>query len=73
MQADRVNGKRYLTPKEVSARYGGTISVGTHANWRTAGISPPYIKLGGKIIYPEQELEEWERKRTSVGTFQYRR
>jgi len=73
MHEHRENGKRYLTPKEVSNRYGGTISVGTLANWRTSGVSPPYIKLGGKIIYPENELEEWERKRTSVGTFQYKR
>jgi len=70
---ERSNGKRYLTPKEVSERYGGCITVGTLANWRTAGVSPPYIKLGGKIIYPESELEEWERRRTSVGTFQYKR
>jgi len=65
--------KRYLTPREVSLRYGGIISVGTLANWRTAGISPPYIKLGGRIVYEEDALIEWERKRTSVGTFQYKR
>ena len=66
-------GKRYLTPREVSLRYGGSISVGTLANWRAAGISPPYIKLGGRIVYDERELEEWEQKRTATGTFQYRR
>ena len=67
------NGKRYLTPKDVSKRYNGSISVGTLANWRTAGTSPPYIKLGGKIVYDESELEKWERNRTCSGTFMYRR
>ena len=73
MANDNGNYKHYLTPKEVSERYGGQLSVGTLANWRSAGISPPYIKLGGKIVYEEQALIEWEEKRTCSGTFMYKR
>lgn len=64
---------RFLTPAQVVERYGGSVSVGTLANWRATGVSPPYVKLGGKVIYPEPELEKWERKRTATGTYQYRR
>ena len=67
------NGKRYLTPREVSERYGGSISVGTLANMRSAGVSPPYKKIGGKVLYFVEDLEKWEQHRTFNGTHQYRR
>jgi len=50
------NGKRYLTPREVSERYGGSISVGTLANWRAAGTSPPFLKIGGKVLYDIDDI-----------------
>ena len=73
MPQENKGSKRYLTPREVSERYGRSISVGTLANWRTMGVSPPYIKLGGKIVYEEEALIEWERRRTCNGTFMYKR
>lgn len=61
----------FLTPVEVVDRYHGKISVRTLANWRSAGISPPFSKIGGRILYPLDELEEWERRRTVNSTSQY--
>lgn len=62
----------YLTPAEVVLRFKGRITVRTLANWRSAGISPPFTKLNGRILYPLDELERWEQSRTVSGTHQYR-
>lgn len=65
--------KLFLTPCEVVARYEGRINVRTLANWRSAGVSPPFTKVGGRILYPLTDLEEWERKRTVGSTSGYKR
>lgn len=70
MQKDN---RKFLTPKEVCERYNNTLSVGTLANWRTAGISPPYLKCGGRILYDIGELEKWEENHTCNGTNKYHR
>lgn len=65
--------KLFLTPSELVDRYNGTVSTRTLANWRSAGISPPFTKVGGRILYPIRELIEWENKRTVASTSQYSR
>lgn len=65
--------KLFLTPAELVERYNGTVSTRTLANWRSAGISPPFTKVGGRILYPLRELIEWENKRTVASTSQYTR
>lgn len=54
----------YLTPAEVSERYGHTVSERTLANWRSRGDGPPYTKIGGKVLYPVEQLAAWEEQRT---------
>jgi hypothetical protein len=56
--------KEFLTPSEVASRYSQTISVRTLANWRSSGNSPPYVKVGGRVLYPVGGLLEWEKRRT---------
>lgn len=63
--------KEYLTPTEVVERYQGKITVRTLANWRSQGVSPPFTKVGGRILYPLEKLIEWERRRTVSGTSMY--
>ncbi|WP_128290829.1 helix-turn-helix domain-containing protein [Afifella aestuarii] len=63
--------KRYLTPAELSARYGGRINPRTLANWRSAGQGPSYLKLGGAVVYPIAKVEEWEERNTVSGTGEY--
>jgi hypothetical protein len=65
--------KEYLTPQEVVERYQGKINVRTLANWRSAGVSPPFTKVGGRILYRFSDLIEWERKRTVDSTAKYRK
>ena len=63
----------YLTPAEVSARYGGRISVRTLANWRWSGSGPKFTRAGGRILYPIRELDDWESRRTVEHTGQYKK
>lgn len=65
------NGKRFLTPDEVVARWSGRVTARTLANWRSQGRSPPYLKLNGAIMYPLDKLQEWEERATVTCTDQY--
>ncbi|ATI15727.1 hypothetical protein [Bordetella phage vB_BbrM_PHB04] len=65
--------RKYFTPAEVSDRFGGRISVRTLANWRYLGTGPKFSRLGGRILYPVEALDEWERTRTVESTSEYRR
>lgn len=56
--------KRYLSTKLMVERYNGGVSLKTLANWRSNGNGPPYTKIGGCVMYPVDELEEWEARRT---------
>ncbi|HEX5676759.1 MAG TPA: helix-turn-helix domain-containing protein [Alcanivorax sp.] len=55
----------YLTPKEVSDRYKGSITVKTLANWRTKKSGPKWTKIGGKILYRLDHILKWEETRTA--------
>lgn len=59
-----ITGAEYLTPAELVARYRGTITVRTLANWRSTGEGPRYTKVGGRVLYPVQGVIEWEAART---------
>lgn len=71
MNLGSVRNKKFLTPSEVVERYEGKITIRTLANWRSSGVSPPFTKVGGRILYPLDELLEWERRRTVVSTSSY--
>lgn len=50
----------FLTVDELLARWKGVLTKGTLANWRSKKVGPPYIKLRTKVVYPFEQLEEWE-------------
>jgi hypothetical protein len=60
-------GSLFLTPRELAQRYGGRVSVKTLANWRWQGLGPPFVKLGGRVLYPVTDLLGWELDRTRGG------
>lgn len=64
--------KLFLTPAEVSERYGNGLSVRTLANWRSSGTGPVFSKIGGCVLYPLNKLIEWEEMNTVNSTSQYR-
>ena len=50
--------KQYLTPYEVSKLI--QVSQGTLAVWRTTKrYNIPYVKIGGKVLYPVGSLYSW--------------
>ncbi len=54
--------KPFLSPKDLSKFI--DISVGTLAVWRTNGTyGIPYIKIGGKVMYPVTEVNKWIQSR----------
>lgn len=54
---------RLLTPAEVAGITG--VSVETLATWRSTKLQgPAYVKLGGRVAYPPDELWKWLHKRT---------
>jgi len=63
----------FLTPAEVASRYQGKITIRTLANWRSSGTGPPFVKIGGRILYKIEMVLEWEHRRTVNGTSQYRK
>lgn len=54
----------FITPKELSDRYRGKITMRTLANWRSKGEGPKFTKAGGRVLYSVNEVEQWERVRT---------
>ncbi len=57
-----MDATRFLTTEEVSERYRGEISISTLQNWRAMRIGPPFIKIGKAVLYPVDELDQWDRK-----------
>lgn len=49
--------KQNLTTQEASDIYGPSVAWFERARWN--GTSPPYIKLGRKVLYPISELEKY--------------
>lgn len=58
----------YLTPKELSERYKGRISVGTLANWRARGFGPKFVKVGDRVLYALDAVEKWEAQNEKEST-----
>ena len=52
--------KKALTPRQVEEAY--SLDAGTLANWRSKGLGPEYVKVGGKVLYMVNKLEAWLRQ-----------
>jgi hypothetical protein len=61
----------FLTPQQLSERWGGRIGVRTLANWRCNGGGPRYTKIGGAILYKVSDVENYEQNQTVTSTSQY--
>lgn len=64
--------KKFLSPAELSARWDGRITVRTLANWRSIQSGPPFVKIGGAILYRITDVEDYESRNTVTSTSQYR-
>jgi len=50
---------KHLSEAELAERWG--ISPRTIQRWRRTGQGPPYLKLGGRVVYALADVEDWER------------
>ena len=51
----------HLTPREVADRL-RLKSIDTLAHWRNKRRGPPFAKFGSRVLYPLDQLVEWERR-----------
>tara|TARA_R100000789_G_C2945160_1_gene133313 strand:+ start:46 stop:252 length:207 start_codon:yes stop_codon:yes gene_type:complete len=35
------------------------VSVVTLSRWATKGIGPEYIRVNGRVLYPQDKLDQW--------------
>lgn len=59
-----MNNKPFLTPRELAVRWSTT--VGSLANSRYLGHGPAFMKLGRRVLYPLDAINEHERANTVV-------
>ena len=57
---------RHLNQIELAARW--NISHRTLERWRWSGEGPGYIKIGGRVVYPLQDVEAFEQKQRREST-----
>ncbi len=48
------------------SRWRDAITLVTLATWRSRKQGPSYVKIGGRVLYPEDAVEAWESKRTML-------
>lgn len=70
MKREREPAPVFLDTNEVSERYKGKIKPRTLISWRSEGRGPPYHKIGGAVLYREDEVEAWEKHNKMLSTFQ---
>jgi predicted site-specific integrase-resolvase len=51
--------QQYLTSAELAERW--RLSNQTLANWRHAGKGPPFIRIGSRILYPQDAVRSFEK------------
>jgi hypothetical protein len=57
---------RLLKPSDIATKIDTKPS--TLAKWRLDGVGPPYIKVGGRVMYDEDTVEHWMRSRMVKST-----
>ena len=52
---------KLLKPEELAARW--RVSTSTLADWRWRGKGLPFLKIGGRVFYREEDVRDYERTR----------
>lgn len=68
---DRITVDRLMSARDLVDRWRGLVSTRTLANWRSLSTGPRYVKIGGRIAYTLDSVQEWEESRTVNGTADY--
>ena len=57
---------KHLNQADLARRW--SISPRTLERWRWLGQGPRYIKIGGRVVYREEEVETFEAQQTRAST-----
>ncbi len=63
------NRKQWLSSREAS-NYSG-MGFSTLAKFRLKGGGPAYSKIGNKVVYSVQDIDDWFKSRRVANTSQY--
>jgi len=55
-----------LSPRRLSERWNGRVSLGMLKKWRHQGKGPSYVKYVGRVMYPLDFVIEFERDSTFI-------
>lgn len=53
-----------LSVDDLISRWRGQVKATTLATWRSRKLGPPYVKVGGRVLYPMKAVEEYEKRNT---------
>ena len=53
-----------LTVDDLVKRWCGQIQPATLATWRSRGLGPRYVKIGGRVLYTLEAVETYEKQNT---------
>jgi predicted DNA-binding transcriptional regulator AlpA len=56
----------HLNQKQLAARW--SISEATLERWRSEGIGPKFLKLGGRVLYRQADIEAYEESCLATST-----
>ena len=59
---------KHLNVRELSRRWG--IKIRTLERWRYTGFGPCFLRLGGRVMYREEDIEAFERSHCYISTSQ---
>lgn len=62
-------GGDFLTPDQLSARWGGCVTPSTLKMWRYRKKGPPYLKVGAKVLYRTAAIVVWETENEVAAKF----
>lgn len=53
-----------LSVDDLISRWRGQVKATTLATWRSRKLGPPYVKVGGRVLYPVKAVEDYEKRNT---------
>jgi hypothetical protein len=65
--APRVTWPKNLTPGLLVAYLENVVTEKTLMNWRSVGQGPPFVKVGGAVLYRLASVDRWLDRREKPG------
>ena len=59
---------KHLSVRELARRWG--IKIRTLERWRHTGFGPGFLRLGGRVVYREEDIEAYEQRHYYSSTSQ---